>query len=442
MSADLTSLGVKIVGVDTAEYCTDLNGKLAPWFPKIQRIHGSQSKKVEKDTGIVISTWQSLASIKKEIPDIMSKFDVFVLDECFSGESLVKVPDGYKQIKDIKVGDQIINYSEKNKKFKIDTVVETFTNLKKSENEKFFELEFDNGKIIQVTGNHKFLTSNRGWIRADELTEEDDIVSLPDDYIFFSTFKNAGITQFLDGAHNFNSLLKAYGQKSRIVSKINDCITFNSGIKMNKKDYDLVVGKVKFNSEIWKIRFDEWICNKDLEKELKYINKRESKLGSKNGMFGIHHSDEYKKASSLYMKNKIKSGEFTPKSCNRLSHHELKFNNITYRSSWEYLFHHIYPHYEYEKLRIEYKNKNNITRIYIVDFIDYVNKIVVEIKPSKFLNTDENTKRKIKYLRKWCSENNFICRIIDESDIEKLVKQVDVCSLPDTIAKKLKGFLK
>ena len=66
---------------DITEYCTDLNGKLAPWFPKIQRIHGSQSKKVEKDTGIVISTWQSLASIKKEIPDIMSKFDVFILDE-------------------------------------------------------------------------------------------------------------------------------------------------------------------------------------------------------------------------------------------------------------------------------------------------------------------------------------------------------------------------
>jgi hypothetical protein len=39
-----------------------------------------------------------------------------------------------------------------------------------------FELEFDNGNKIQVTGNHKFLT-DQGWIRADELTHEHDIIN-------------------------------------------------------------------------------------------------------------------------------------------------------------------------------------------------------------------------------------------------------------------------
>jgi intein/homing endonuclease len=39
-----------------------------------------------------------------------------------------------------------------------------------------YELEFNNGSIIKVTGNHKFLT-NSGWVRADELTDEHDIIS-------------------------------------------------------------------------------------------------------------------------------------------------------------------------------------------------------------------------------------------------------------------------
>ena len=36
------------------------------------------------------------------------------------------------------------------------------------------ELIFDDVVIVKVTANHKFLT-NRGWIRADELTEIDEI---------------------------------------------------------------------------------------------------------------------------------------------------------------------------------------------------------------------------------------------------------------------------
>jgi intein/homing endonuclease len=42
--------------------------------------------------------------------------------------------------------------------------------------EKMYELEFDNGSKIKVTGNHKFLT-NLGWCRADELTDMHEIVT-------------------------------------------------------------------------------------------------------------------------------------------------------------------------------------------------------------------------------------------------------------------------
>jgi hypothetical protein len=74
------------------------------------------------------------------------------------------------------------------------------------------------------------------------------------------------------------------------------------------------------------------------------------------------------------MKQKILSGEFTPNSNNRNTHWESTFNNNTYRSSWEALYQYFNQDAEYEKLRIEY-NINNTAKIYIVDFVDHVNKI-------------------------------------------------------------------
>lgn len=39
-----------------------------------------------------------------------------------------------------------------------------------------YEIEFEDGLVVTVTPNHKFLTKDRGWVRADSLNEFDDIV--------------------------------------------------------------------------------------------------------------------------------------------------------------------------------------------------------------------------------------------------------------------------
>lgn len=110
------------------------------------------------------------------IDDLVDDVVAVIVDECFDGDSKVLTPSGYVPIKDIKEGDTVINYSETDKVFKEDTVVTLHTNLSKSSNEKMYELEFDTGAKIQVTGNHQFLT-NLGWVRADELTQDHTIIS-------------------------------------------------------------------------------------------------------------------------------------------------------------------------------------------------------------------------------------------------------------------------
>jgi hypothetical protein len=133
-----------------------------------------------------ICTWQSLNIIEKrfrdgeqdwELDDFAEGVVCIMVDECFDGDTLVTTPRGKIPIKDLKAGDRVINLCEKTKQYKEDTVVKVHKNLTHSASEKMLELEFDNNVIIKVTANHKFLT-NKGWVRADELTEDLEIIDI------------------------------------------------------------------------------------------------------------------------------------------------------------------------------------------------------------------------------------------------------------------------
>ena len=132
-----------------------------------------------------ICTWQSLNILDKKsqndndilsLAEFLDGVSTVIVDECFDGNSKILTPSGYIPIKNINIGDTVINYSEETNEFKIDKVVNQHKNLTNSTSEKMYELEFDNGVIIKVTGNHKFLTT-AGWIRADLLTDNHEIIN-------------------------------------------------------------------------------------------------------------------------------------------------------------------------------------------------------------------------------------------------------------------------
>ena len=132
-----------------------------------------------------ICTWQSLNVLDKKSYDddalTLAEFTEgvvgLIVDECFDGNTLITTPQGKVPIKELKAGDKVINLCEKTKQYKEDTVVKVHRNLTNSESEKMLELEFDNGVKIQVTANHKFLT-NKGWVRADKLTDDLEIIDI------------------------------------------------------------------------------------------------------------------------------------------------------------------------------------------------------------------------------------------------------------------------
>lgn len=91
---------------------------------------------------------------------------------CFIGSTKVLTINGYKEIQYINTDDIVLSYNIDIDKFENKKVYNLFKNEYKGD---IIEIILDNNKIIQCTPNHKFLTINRGYVMASELTEEDDI---------------------------------------------------------------------------------------------------------------------------------------------------------------------------------------------------------------------------------------------------------------------------
>jgi hypothetical protein len=123
----------------------------------------------------VISTWQSLQNATA----LLSDYQVVIVDECVFPETLITTPDGEKPICQIVPGDMVLTLNEDESVFEFKPVVKVFKNMLRSLREKRLRLTLDNGSVINITGNHPVLTQD-GWKRADELSEEDELVTIQD----------------------------------------------------------------------------------------------------------------------------------------------------------------------------------------------------------------------------------------------------------------------
>ena len=166
------------------------------------------------------------------------------------------------------------------------------------------------------------------------------------------------------------------------------------------------------------------------------ISKKNS--GTGNGMYGYRYSDKEKETKSILIKQKILSGEFTPNSNNRNTHWDAVFDNKKYRSSWEALYQFINPSAEYEALRIEYK-LNNKVHIYIIDFVDHANKLVIEVKPRE-LCVGEKFKAKIEALTQWADKSKYTLLLADKEWFLEQYITIDYHRFDINTAKKIKAL--
>lgn len=129
--------------------------------------------KKDTDKQHVVSTWQAL----KNNPKIVQMFQMVIVDECLAGNTAITMADGTtKAISNVEPGDVVVTYNEQSGAYEPNVVIKRHENLSVSSTEKMYRLNFDNGTTLEVTGNHKILTSD-GYVRADELTPLHEVLS-------------------------------------------------------------------------------------------------------------------------------------------------------------------------------------------------------------------------------------------------------------------------
>lgn len=140
-----------------------------------------------------------------------------------------------------------------------------------------------------------------------------------------------------------------------------------------------------------------------------------------------HNSPEYRsdrierdiqmgKKLCVIMKEKIATGKFTPCITNSWTRKNIELDidgiKTKYRSSWEAAFAILNPTYQYEKIRIPYVIDGKF-RTYIVDFADFENKVLYEVKPST-MTSSVVCKQKAAAAIKWSSDNGWSYKFVSD----------------------------
>ena len=279
-----------------------------------------------------------------------------------------------------------------------------------------------------------------------------------------------------------NNLLKLFDQHIRINEYSRGSITLSTGQILSGDKFKKIKGYIlNKNTTIWIENFDKIINDEISEKDIKHqlavsrgkkswalnsetirknlntgipwskgkiglgkgrkhTDETKKKIsiknsGENNGMYGTTMSTSDKKLRSDIMNNLISVGKFTPNSNNRNTHFESSFDNKRYRSSWEALYQYHNQYAEYETLRIQYllDNKN---RVYIVDFIDHINKLVIEVKP-KELCVGQKWQAKLKSLFEWATNNGYTVIIADKLWLTSNILFPDLSRFDSNTSKKI-----
>lgn len=93
---------------------------------------------------------------------------------CFEPDTQIKTKTGNKKIIDLNLDDDVLTYNFSEKRFEFTKPI-SIAPVIFSQGENKMELELEDGSKIKCTENHEFFTTNRGWVKAIDLTEFDDI---------------------------------------------------------------------------------------------------------------------------------------------------------------------------------------------------------------------------------------------------------------------------
>lgn len=108
--------------------------------------------------------------------------EILYILSCLHPDTKIITQNGEKTIAEINPNvDLLLTFNETTGELVFEQPLEVIETRTGSE-EDILEFTFDDGSTIQCTTDHKILTTNRGWVEAKDLSEEDDISSINEIY--------------------------------------------------------------------------------------------------------------------------------------------------------------------------------------------------------------------------------------------------------------------
>lgn len=120
---------------------------------------------------------------------------------CFAPNTPIRMGDGTtKNISNVNVGDNVVSWD--GNKFTTKKVIRLYKNINKD----LYRVQAGSRKIY-VTGEHPFLTSNRGWVEAKSLTDNDVLVNFSNsDHMKMFNPRVAGVSYMSEKARQDSAM--------------------------------------------------------------------------------------------------------------------------------------------------------------------------------------------------------------------------------------------
>lgn len=141
---------------------------------------------------------------------------------------------------------------------------------------------------------------------------------------------------------------------------------------------------------------------------------------------------------SSTMKRKILTGEFTPNIKNSLTHWQVDYLGKKFRSSWEAAWFMLNPHTEYEKIRVKYELDGK-EKVYIVDFFDPINRLLIEVKPVEHTYSGI-FKAKKQAAELWAIGNGLTYVVVTQQYFIDNMDKIMSSDLPPSVKTKIQGI--
>lgn len=113
-------------------------------------------------------------SLTPDLVDVcITSFCHFNCSFCLVEGTNISTDRGLVPIELINIGDVVNSFDVESQEYVLNEVEQIF---KRTYDGDLIDIELEDGTIISITPNHEIYTKNRGWILADELTINDDIL--------------------------------------------------------------------------------------------------------------------------------------------------------------------------------------------------------------------------------------------------------------------------